>query len=271
MSDDYAVFGNPIEHSKSPEIHQAFARQTGERLIYTRQLVERGEFAEAVAAFRQQGGRGLNITVPFKEEAFELADEVSDLARRAGAVNTLMFSGEHTVGHNTDGLGLFRDLTDNHGLDLHGKDILILGAGGAVRGVIQPLLSIEPKRLVIANRTESKAHTLAEHFTDLGPIEACGYPDLDGEAFDLIINATSSGLSGELPPLPDGLLKPGATTYDMVYANEPTAFVRWGREHGAELALDGLGMLVEQAAEAFSLWRGVMPDTAPVIRQLRGN
>ncbi|EDY87121.1 shikimate 5-dehydrogenase [gamma proteobacterium HTCC5015] len=271
MSDDYAVFGHPIEHSLSPQIHHAFAEQTQQALVYQKQLVEPGEFVEAVNAFRQQGGRGLNITVPFKEEAFNVADELSDLAQRAGAVNTLVFSGDVIVGHNTDGLGLFRDLTENHGVDLHGKKLLILGAGGAVRGVIQALLSADPEQLVIANRTESKAHTLAEHFKDLGAIRACGYADLDGDAYDVIINGTSSGLSGELPPLPDQLLNPNATTYDMVYAKEPTAFVRWGREHGAARALDGLGMLVEQAAEAFSLWRGIRPYTAPVIRQLRGS
>lgn len=270
MTDQYAVIGNPIEHSKSPQIHAAFAAQTGEALEYGRILGTVGAFDADVARFLEAGGRGLNITVPFKEDAFRRADELSERARTAKAVNTLIRLEDGRLrGDNTDGVGLVRDLTQNHGVELKGLQVLLLGAGGASRGVIRPLLEAAPARLVIANRTASKAAQLAAETAELGPVTGCGLNDLQGQRFDLIINGTAAGLGGEIPAIPGDLLEPGGATYDLMYATEPTAFVRWGLEHGARIALDGLGMLVEQAAESFFLWRGVRPDTAPVMRQLR--
>ena len=270
MFDKYAVIGNPIAHSKSPEIHSAFALQTGQELVYGRILGDLEDFAGDVRDFFAEGGRGLNVTLPFKEHAFQLADELSERAEIAGAVNTLMLAtGGEIRGDNTDGCGLVRDLSQNHGFRFTGKRILLLGAGGAARGVIGPLLEESPSSLTIANRTPNRAEELAQHFAALGPVAACGFTALGG-SFDLIINATSLGVSGQVPAIPDGLLAAGGWTYDMFYAQEPTAFVRWGKAQGAAKALDGLGMLVEQAAEAFWLWRGVRPDTAPVIAMLRG-
>ncbi|MCW8956210.1 MAG: shikimate dehydrogenase [Gammaproteobacteria bacterium] len=270
--DRYAVIGNPIAHSKSPQIHSAFAQQTGQDLEYTRMLVEIDHLAEAVAEFQKHQGKGLNITVPFKQDAWQLASSLSDRAERAGAVNTLVLYGENDYyGDTTDGVGLVNDLKYNHDIHLNARHILILGAGGAVRGVLEPILQQFPSQLVIANRTVDKATQLAKEFSDLGAISACGFDELSNEQFDLIINGTSASLSGELPPLPDQLLKQGASCYDMMYAAEATPFMRWGRQQGAQTCLDGLGMLVEQAAESFYLWRGVRPETAPVIRQIRKN
>jgi shikimate dehydrogenase len=269
--DQYAVMGNPISHSKSPQIHTLFAAQTDQFLEYRAILVELGGFAAAVKAFRAAGGRGLNITVPFKQDAWVYADVLSARAERAGAVNTLLFREQGaTFGENTDGLGLVRDLTGNHGIELAGRRILLLGAGGAARGVLQPLLAAAPASLVIANRTPAKAVDLALLFSDLGPVSGCGFPALAGRRFDLIINATAAGLEDQVPPLPDDIVAPGGWCYDMMYRDEPTAFVRWAQVHGAEQAVDGLGMLVEQAAESFFLWRGVRPATQPVIARLRG-
>jgi shikimate dehydrogenase len=269
--DKYAVIGNPIEHSKSPEIHAAFAKQTGERLSYTRLLGNPDDFAGDVRQFFAAGGRGLNVTVPFKEQAWRLADELTERARTAGAVNTLILLEDNRLrGDNTDGTGLVRDLRVNQGFDFKGKKILILGAGGAVRGAVRPLLDEQPKRLVIANRTAAKAHALAQGLTGYGQVAGCGLDELAGMQFDLLINGTAAGLGGEVPTLPDAILAPGGWCYDMLYANQPTAFQRWARQHRAARALDGLGMLVEQAAESFRLWRGVMPQTAPVIQMLRG-
>ncbi len=266
MSDRYAVIGNPIQHSKSPFIHNAFAERTGEDLIYTRLLGDLNDFEGDVGRFFQQGGRGLNVTVPFKQQAWRLADELSDLAGSAGAVNTLILLDDGRIrGENTDGVGLVRDLTVNHGCLLSGSRILLLGAGGASRGVARPLLESGPEQLLIANRTASRAETLAADLGELGDVTGCGLDQLEGRQFDLIINATAAGLSGTLPDIPDTLLAPGGWSYDMMYAREPTAFVRWGRTHHAAKALDGLGMLVEQAAESFFLWRGVRPDTASVL------
>lgn len=267
--DRYAVIGNPIKHSKSPRIHAAFAEQTGEDLVYDALLGPLDGFADTVAEFRAGGGRGLNVTVPFKEQAFELADELNDRARRAGAVNTLCLEPDRIVGHNTDGIGLYRDLTANHGLDLAGKRILIIGAGGAVRGVLQPLLEAQPTEIRLANRTGAKATELAADFQDLGPITGGGLEAIPNRPVDLVINGTSASLEGKLPPLPDRLLAEGGCAYDMMYAPEPTVFMRWAEEHGAGQALDGLGMLVEQAAESFFIWRGKRPDTGPVIAMLR--
>ena len=267
--DHYGVFGNPIGHSKSPLIHRLFAAQTGQDLSYEALLAPLDDFAGFARAFFAEG-RGGNVTVPFKEQAYELADELSERARRAGAVNTLKrLDDGRLLGDNTDGAGLVRDLTVNAGLDLTGQRILLLGAGGAARGVLEPLLAERPQSLTIANRTVAKAEQLAHEFADLGPLAAAGF-DWLSEPVDLIINATSASLAGELPPLEPGLIQPGHTVcYDMMYAREATAFNRWAAGLGAARCLDGLGMLVEQAAEAFYLWRGVRPDSAPVLAELR--
>ncbi|BAN68066.1 shikimate dehydrogenase [endosymbiont of unidentified scaly snail isolate Monju] len=268
MSDRYAVIGNPIEHSRSPEIHALFARQTGQDMEYGRILGSLDDFADDVRRFIAEGGRGLNVTVPFKEQAFALADERSERAQRAGAVNTLVFEGNRIRGDNTDGAGLVRDLGCNHRFAFAGSRILLLGAGGASRGVLFPLLEEGPAALVIANRTAHKALELAA-LADDPRVTGCGLDALAGQRFDLIVNGTAAGLAGGVPAIPDDCLAEDGWTYDMMYGREPTAFVRWGREHGAARALDGLGMLVEQAAESFLLWRGVMPDTGPVIDALR--
>ncbi|MBD9413571.1 shikimate dehydrogenase [Pseudomonas sp. PDM16] len=269
MTDRYGVFGNPIGHSKSPLIHGMFAAQTGQDLSYEALLAPLDDFNGYARAFFEIG-KGGNVTVPFKEEAYRLAEELSERARRAGAVNTLKrLDDGRLLGDNTDGAGLVRDLTVNARLDLAGKDILLLGAGGAVRGVLAPLLAQAPQTLVIANRTVERAEQLAHEFAELGPVAASGFDWLSAPV-DLIINGTSASLAGELPPLEPGLIKPGHTVcYDMMYGKEPTAFNRWAAEHGAARCIDGLGMLVEQAAEAFFLWRGVRPDTAPVLAELR--
>ena len=268
--DQYAVMGNPIGHSKSPFIHTMFAAQTGERLEYRTILVELGAFAQAANEFRDAGGKGLNITVPFKQDAWIFIDEFSPRAERAGAVNTILFHANGSAfGENTDGLGLVQDLVKNHSFELKDKRILLLGAGGATRGVLQPLLAEQPASLVIANRTPEKAAQLALLFGDLGQVAGGSFNDLKGRSFDLIINATSAGLEGKELPLPGGILADGGWCYDMVYGDEPTVFVRWAKEQGAARTLDGLGMLVEQAAESFKLWRGVRPETGPVIAGLR--
>jgi len=266
MTRHYAVFGNPIAHSKSPLIHAEFARQTGQDLDYVARLAPLDGFASAVAAFREGGGDGANVTVPFKEEAFRLASRLTPRAQDAGAVNTLKFDGGEIVGDNTDGAGLVRDLTVNLQQTLAGKRILLMGAGGAARGVIGPLLAQHPATLVLANRTVEKAQQLADLFG--GRLTASSYEALAGQTFDIVVNATAASLKGELPPLPDALFNPGALAYDMMYGGE-TPFMAWARAHGAARIADGLGMLVEQAAEAFHVWRGVRPDTAPVIASLR--
>ena len=262
--------GNPIAHSKSPRIHTLFAEQTRQSLRYAAILVEAGNFDNAVAEFLQQGGRGLNITVPFKEAAWSLADSRSERAERAGAVNTLLLNadGKHR-GDNTDGAGLVRDLLQNQGATLAGKRLLLVGAGGAARGVIEPLLAEKPQLLVIANRTAEKAVELARLFCDLGHTEGCGLDAVAGQSFDLIINATAASLSGAVPALPAEVVTANSWCYDMMYGDKPTTFMDWAGQLGAARCMDGLGMLVEQAAESFYLWRGVRPDTAPVIQALR--
>lgn len=272
MKDLYAVMGNPVAHSKSPRIHRLFAAQTGQSIDYSAILVEPGNFASSVADFVKLGGKGLNITVPFKEEAWQLAGTRSARAEHAGAVNTLVLnpSGIHH-GDNTDGVGLVRDLRHNQGVTLQGKRLLLLGAGGAARGVIEPLLQEGPALLVIANRTAGRAVALARHFCTLGHVEGCGLDDVSGQRFDLIINATAASLGGQVPAIADSVVTPQSRCYDMMYGNKPTAFMNWARELGAEQVMDGLGMLVEQAAESFYLWRRVRPDTAPVIAELRGS
>lgn len=267
----YAVLGNPVAHSKSPRIHGLFAAQTGQRLQYTAIQVDVGGFEQAVSNFVAHGGKGLNVTVPFKRNAWALVDKRLPRAELAQAVNTIAVQSDGKLfGDNTDGAGLLADLLRNHGAVLSGKHILLLGAGGAASGVVGPLLEQGPARLFIANRSVDRALDLVEQFAHLGPVRGGGYADLAEQRFDLVINATAASLQGELPPLPEVLLRDGAWCYDMMYGAAPTPFLSWAREHGAAKALDGLGMLVEQAAESFFLWRGVRPVTAEVIATLRG-
>lgn len=272
MTDRYAVFGNPIKHSKSPDIHTAFAESTKQDLTYEAICVPEGSFTDYVSDFLSGDGRGLNITIPFKQDAWELATVRSPRAELAGAVNTLYRNeaGE-LCGDNTDGIGMVRDIVRNHGGKIEGKRVLILGAGGAVRGVLQPVLEEKPALLVIANRTESKAHELAELVSDLGDVTGAGYDTLSGQCFDLIINGTAASLNGEVPPIPESTLADQAWCYDMMYSAEPTAFCHWATENGAEKVMDGLGMLVEQAAASFQIWRGVEPDSQAVISKIRNS
>ncbi|MBD2857580.1 shikimate dehydrogenase [Spongiibacter sp. KMU-158] len=268
--DQYAVFGNPIKHSKSPWIHAAFAEQTAQQMHYRSHKVELGRFAEAARQFFDNGGAGLNITVPFKLDAFEFADVLSDRARLAGAVNTLARAEDGSIyGDNTDGVGMVRDIHDNLGWTFPGKRILVLGAGGAVRGILGPLLKQQPASIVVANRTVEKAQALVEIFSARGEISACAFEHLAGQQFDLIINGTSASLSGDLPPLPRQIMSAEACCYDMMYGADPTPFMRWAASEMAWAVSDGLGMLVEQAAESFCIWRGIRPETKPVIEQLR--
>jgi shikimate dehydrogenase len=272
MTDQYAVIGNPVEHSLSPRIHAEFAGATGQDIAYGRILAPRDGFREAALAFRTAGGKGLNVTLPFKHEAWRLAGVRSGFAAAAGAVNTLSFEGERIVGHNSDGIGLVRDLTHNLRIAVRGKRVLLMGAGGASFGVMEPLLREQPETVVVANRTPEKAFELVGHFEKLQSwalrgFSACSYPALAGLQFDIVINATSAGLEGTMPALPEGVLAAGALAYDMVYARV-TPFLEYARERGARTS-DGIGMLVEQAAESFYLWRGVRPETEPVIRLLR--
>jgi shikimate dehydrogenase len=264
--DRYAVFGHPIRHSQSPRIHALFAAQTGQVLEYGAQDVPAERFEEAVREFFAAGGKGLNCTVPLKELAWRYAATKSERAERARAVNTLALQADGAIfGDNTDGAGLLRDLSANLGVALENRRLLVLGAGGATRGILQPLLEAKPAALFIANRTADKARLLAGEFSMLGPVSGGGLEALAGQSFDLLLNATAASLSGDLPPLPEDLLRPESVCYDLAYGQEPTPFVRWGESHGARLSVDGLGMLVEQAAEAFRLWRGVLPNTRPVI------
>ncbi len=267
--DRYAVMGNPVAHSKSPAIHAMFAEQTGETLSYERILAPLDGFSEALAKFAGAGGKGLNITVPFKQEAWAAVAERSERAEAAGAVNTILLrpDGRH-YGDNTDGAGLVRDLRDNNAAPLSQRRILILGAGGAVRGVMPSILQEIPAEITVANRTRAKAELLAERFGGSIPVQAKALEELQGERFDIVVNGTSASLGGAVPTIPSEVAE-GAICYDMVYGDEPTAFLRWAMQHGAAKALDGLGMLVEQAAESFYLWRGKSPDTAPVIAALR--
>ncbi|HVP08261.1 MAG TPA: shikimate dehydrogenase [Burkholderiales bacterium] len=264
MTDRYAVIGNPVAHSKSPWIHAEFARQTRQDLDYGRIEAPLDAFARTVDAFRAAGGRGANVTLPFKGEACAYATRLTERARVAQAVNTLRFEGAEALGDNTDGVGLVTDLERNLGRAIAGRRVLLLGAGGAARGVLQPLLERGPAALTIANRTAQRARELAGLF---GKVRGGGFEALAGEAFDLVINATSAGLSGEAPPLPAAAFAPGAFAYDMVYGRD-TPFLAMARAAGAAVS-DGLGMLVEQAAESFQLWRGVRPETAAVLAALR--
>ncbi|MES2604528.1 MAG: shikimate dehydrogenase [Pseudomonadota bacterium] len=272
MVDRYAVMGNPVSHSKSPRIHAQFALETGQQLEYGTMLVEPGQFPQATRSFFAAGGKGLNITVPFKQEAWALAEQRSEQAALAGAVNTMFRDANGRLqGHNTDGIGLVRDIKQNHGGELAGKRLLILGAGGATRGILLPLLQEKPAAICVANRTVSKAQELANLFGSYGKVRGCGFDALVAQQFDWVINASAASLQGELPPLPDALLDKDAWCYDLMYAKEPTIFCQWATQHGAHRSLDGLGMLVEQAAESFWLWRGVRPATAGVLASLRAS
>jgi shikimate dehydrogenase len=271
MPDRYAVIGNPVAHSKSPLIHAAFARETGQDLSYTSILAAPDAFEQEVERFRSAGGRGLNVTLPFKHRAYALTQERSERAAHALAVNTLSFRDGSVFGDNTDGVGLVRDLTVNLRCALDGRRVLLMGAGGAAYGVCGPLLDEGPATLVVANRTKEKAAALCEHFREVHEraevLSASSYEELTGRAFDMVINATSAGLDGAMPPLPANVFAPRAVAYDMLYGR-PTSFLDFASAHGA-LTADGLGMLVEQAAESFFIWRGVRPETAPIIAKLR--
>ena len=269
-TDRYTVMGNPINHSKSPRIHTLFAQQTGQNIKYTATQVDPGGFEQAVGNFHASGGKGLNITVPFKQEAWRLANERSTRAEIAGAVNTILFkSGNILYGDNSDGIGLVKDIRDNHEVTFDNKRILILGAGGAVRGVLLPILEENPKIIVVANRTTGKAKELANIYSNKGNITGNSYQEIDKLQFDLIINGTSASLHGQLPPLPDNILAENACCYDMMYAKTPSLFLQWALKQNATNVIDGLGMLVEQAAESFYLWREQRPNTADVIAKLR--
>lgn len=269
MTDRYAVIGNPVAHSKSPLIHTTFARQTHQDLRYEAILAPLSGFRKTVETFRQQGGKGLNITVPFKLEAFHLASELTERARVAQAVNTLKFENDKILGDNTDGAGLMRDIVANLNFSIVNKHVLLMGAGGASRGVILPLLQQQPALLAIANRTPQKALDLQQQFAAYGQISAGGYMDFADEQFDIVINATAASLSDDLPELPDGIFAAEALAYDMMYSNKPTRFLRYAAQSGVPHLADGIGMLVEQAAESFYLWRGIRPDTRALIAQLK--
>lgn len=264
MTDRYAVVGNPVSHSRSPWIHAEFARQTAQDLAYVSIEAPLEGFEATVAAFREAGGSGLNITLPFKQRAFRLATQTSARAQAAEAVNTLAFEPGGVRGDNTDGIGLVRDLEHNLGFPLQGRRVLLAGAGGAAQGVVQPLLAAGIATLAVANRTPARAQSLASRFPG---VRGSGYGALAGESFDLVINATSAGLHGAAPTLPLGAMDKAGLAYDMVYGRD-TPFLAQARAAGVR-ACDGLGMLVEQAAESFLIWRGVRPDTAPVLKALR--
>jgi shikimate dehydrogenase len=267
MPDLYAVVGNPVAHSKSPQIHAEFARQTRQDLTYERLLAATDGFVATVEAFRARGGLGVNVTLPFKQDAFGYATVLSDRARAAQAVNTLRFEAGGIFGDNTDGAGLVSDLVRNLGCSIAGRRVLLLGAGGAARGVITPLLEQRPARLVIVNRTLERAQELAQVFGR--NLEATDYTGFCGSNFDLVINATSASLTGASLPLPSGIFAKGALAYDMMYGRGDTPFLAFARVEGAAMLADGLGMLVEQAAESFQVWRGIRPDTAALLRFLR--
>jgi shikimate dehydrogenase len=268
--DKYAVIGHPVAHSRSPQIHEAFARATGQQLTYERLLAPLDGFRATVDAFVRSGGKGLNVTVPFKLQAFALAADHSPRAKLSGAVNTLKRAGDGWYGDNTDGPGLVRDITHNLGVAMAGRDILVLGAGGASRGIMSSVLAERPRTLTISNRTFAKAVVIAELFAPHGLIAAVPPEALAGRSFDIVINATSAGLADKAPPpWSPSIVASGAFAYDMIYGDAPTAFLSWATAHGAARTADGLGMLIEQAAESFFIWRGVRPDTASAFPLLR--
>jgi len=268
-ADQYGVFGHPVGHSLSPFIHGMFARETGQEMRYRPYDVAPEEFAARVREFFEQGGRGLNITLPHKIAAVDVTHELTERAAHAAAVNTLSLGKEGIVGDNTDGAGLVRDLCDNLGIVITNRQLLILGAGGATRGILAPLLALEPAALFIANRTAERAQALAAAFADLGATRGVGFGDVGDAPFDLIINATSASLTGEIPPIPPSALGPDTVCYDLAYGRSAIAFVKWAQQAGCARAIQGLGMLVEQAAESFYLWRGVRPETAHVLSLLK--
>jgi shikimate dehydrogenase len=268
--DQYAVFGNPIKHSKSPFIHTLFATQTAQKLVYKAIEAPLDNFEGTLDHFFSGNGKGCNITVPFKEQAFQYAQQLTDRATLAGAVNTLKKTDDGIIiGDNTDGAGLVLDLI-NHRVNLKDARILLLGAGGAARGVCGPLLAEFPKEIIIANRTFSKAETLANRFNNLGNIKACEFTKISG-SFDLIINSTSASLNGDIPAISPALIRPEIAIYDMMYSSQMTAFNDWAKQLGARLVIDGLGMLVGQAAESFAIWRGLKPSAKQVLIELRHN
>jgi shikimate dehydrogenase len=266
--DRYVVMGNPIAHSKSPQIHALFAEQTGEAIAYEHMLVPRDDFAAAVYGLIGSGAKGANVTIPFKQEAYGLATALTERASAAGAVNTLKFGGNVILGDNTDGAGLCTDIVRNCGVMLTGKRILVLGGGGAARGILLPLLHQDPAELVLVNRTVEKTAILAKRFAGEGNLVASEFAALDG-VFDVIINATSASLDGEMPPVAAHLFTSQTLAYDLMYGAQPTTFLQFAQKQGATIR-DGLGMLIEQAAESFYGWRGVRPETAPVFAALRG-
>lgn len=268
--DTYAVFGNPVNHSKSPLLQAMFADETGESISYTAEQIEIDEFEQSVTDFFDKGGKGLNITVPFKERAFSFADSLTIRAQTAGAVNTLFLNQKNEiVGDNTDGIGLLNDITNNLQWEISNKDCLIVGAGGAVRGIIEPLIKARPASITIVNRTLEKADALAKSFASLSTLHTLSFDQLKDKSFDLIINATSASLSGSMPPLPNSVLKEHTCCYDLMYSKTKTPFIKWAEANGCLLTSDGLGMLVCQGAESFYLWRGIMPTTKKVIFSLR--
>ncbi|MBS3998427.1 MAG: shikimate dehydrogenase [Hydrogenophaga sp.] len=268
MTDRYAVIGQPISHSKSPLIHGLFAQATGQDIAYTAIEASLDGFAATVQAFRASGGRGMNVTLPFKLQAFDIATDPMESARLAGAVNALKFEGERILAQNFDGLGLVNDIQRNLGVALAGKRVLICGAGGATRGAILPMAQQGPACIAIANRTADKALELKRAFAAHADLQAGGYDELAGESFDIVLNATSTGLSQAELPLPAGVFAPGALAYELVYGKGLTPFLKQAQAAGVSHVADGVGMLVEQAAEAFEWWRGVRPDTRPVIDRL---
>jgi shikimate dehydrogenase len=269
MADSYAVIGNPIAHSKSPLIHTEFSRQTGQDIFYEAILAPLDVFAVTVATFRQRGGKGMNVTIPFKQEACKISSRLTERAQVAQAVNPLAFTAEEILGDNTDGAGLVRDIVVNLEFSLAVKRVLLMGAGGAARGVVLPLLEHKPCILTIANRTRQKAYELEQQFSCYGNVLSGDYADHRGEKFDLVINATSASLTGSLPSLPLGIFANGSLAYDMMYGIERSPFLDFAREHGVTRLADGIGMLVEQAAESFFLWRGVRPKSDSVIGMLK--
>ncbi len=270
--DRYGVMGYPVSHSRSPVIHRLFALQTGQDMQYELLQVAPEKLETAVRQFQRTGGKGLNVTVPHKREVVKLVDQISERASTAGAVNTLAFRGGEIHGDNTDGIGLLRDLGINLGVPLQGANILILGAGGATRGIVGPLLEMQPSSLCIANRTVDKAQVIVDHFARQGPVSACPFNMVPvDEPYDLVINATSAGLSGKTPPYPEAAISDKTFCYDLSYGLNPTPFSVWAREQGAAQSVMGWGMLVEQAAESFEIWRGVRPDTTPVLKQMHIN
>jgi len=270
--DRYGVMGYPVSHSRSPVIHRLFALQTGENMQYELLQVAPDKLETAVRQFQRTGGRGLNVTVPHKRAVRKLVDTLSERARQAGAVNTLVFRDDGLHGDNTDGSGLMRDLQLNLGIRLAGTNILILGAGGATAGIVGPLLDAQPASLRIANRTVDKAQALVDRFESRGPVSACGFNMVPvSDRYDLVINATSAGLKGEMPPYPAAAISDRTICYDLSYGLNATPFSVWARDRGAQQSVMGWGMLVEQAADSFEIWRGIRPDTAPVLKQMHIN